>query len=412
MIKQHLHILLLLLSFAFYPWQCVVCDTEHKIAVLISYDKILTTFRAQALSGNWHANFTHHPQSEDSDVATMTASQMIVEGEDGAFMLIPKGIVGKFSNGDTHDLGYKRLAISGGEMLSIEFPGEAPLLFQGDVEIHIATNSLQIVNKINIHQFVVSSVSLLGVSIEPEAIKAFIIMARTRLYFLMNNPKHADQHYDLDPKIDGLPFLGCGYNRELIDILANTTRNQVLNHGDKLFFPRFHDTCGGKISSAEEVYGVVEPYHIEKDDLLDGTGSENCFHSPSFHWTIELEKLQLLDFLSLQFAAGAEGFYTSWNPAGVDKQGRVTRVLMRGVRPREVNGVEFMTNFHEYFGPNSLKSMKFNMDQLRRSIIFRGMGQGSGVGMCLFGADGLAKKGLKTSQIISFYYSGATINKQ
>lgn len=411
MIKKSLHILFLLLIFAVYPWQSVICDTEHKIAVLISDDPTLTTFRAQALSGNWYANFIHHPESEDSQKPVMTTSQLITEGEDGAFMLIPKGIVGQFSSEASHDLGYKRLVISGGDMLSIELPGEAPFLLQGDVEIHITDSRFQIVNKVNIHQFIVSSISLLGGSTEPEAIKAYIIMARTRLYFLKSNPQHVDQHYELDPRIDGLPFDGCGYNRELIDILANITKNQVLNHRGKLFFPRFHDTCGGKISSAKDVYGVIEPYHLAKDDLLDGTGSENCFHSPSFHWTVELGKLELLDFLSLQFAAGAERIYTSWDPIGVDKQGRVTRVILKGVRPQEVNGVEFMTNFHEYFGPNCLKSMRFNMDQLRRSIIFRGMGQGNGVGMCLFGADGLAKKGQNTAQILNFYYADSTIKK-
>jgi stage II sporulation protein D len=49
------------------------------------------------------------------------------------------------------------------------------------------------------------------------------------------------------------------------------------------------------------------------------------------------------------------------------------------------------------------------MEVLRRSVIFRGMGEGLGVGMCLYGADGLAKKGWNYKDILKFYYKDITI---
>jgi stage II sporulation protein D len=49
------------------------------------------------------------------------------------------------------------------------------------------------------------------------------------------------------------------------------------------------------------------------------------------------------------------------------------------------------------------------MEVLRRSVIFRGMGQGNGIGMCLYGADGQAKKGRKYDEILGFYYPGTVI---
>jgi stage II sporulation protein D len=53
--------------------------------------------------------------------------------------------------------------------------------------------------------------------------------------------------------------------------------------------------------------------------------------------------------------------------------------------------------------------MRFSMEVLRRSVIFRGMGKGIGLGMCLYGADGLAKKGKKFNEILEFYYPGINI---
>ena len=53
--------------------------------------------------------------------------------------------------------------------------------------------------------------------------------------------------------------------------------------------------------------------------------------------------------------------------------------------------------------------MRFSLEQLRRSMLIKGMGEGDGVGMCLYGADGLAKKGLDYKQILEFYYPGTTL---
>ena len=42
-------------------------------------------------------------------------------------------------------------------------------------------------------------------------------------------------------------------------------------------------------------------------------------------------------------------------------------------------------------------------------MLIRGMGEGDGVGMCLYGSDGLAKKGLNYKEILEFYYPGTTL---
>ncbi|EKD81149.1 MAG: hypothetical protein ACD_39C01949G0003 [uncultured bacterium] len=206
-----------------------------------------------------------------------------------------------------------------------------------------------------------------------------------------------------------MPFVGCGFNRELVDILTSMTKGHVIRYGGKPIMARYHNTCGGKISSAKDVYGVDEPYHIAQSDLLEGKGSENCFHSPGFHWSIELQKVDMLDFLSMSFAGGAERIYNSWEPEKVDSSGRIYQVTLRGRIPKSISGSEFHKNLMEYFGPNGIKSMKFTMEFLRRTIIFRGMGSGDGVGLCMYGADGLAKKAQKYYDILKFYYPGTEV---
>ncbi len=393
-------------------------SASDTIRVGLETSEVFATIRVQSFSGNWRLTFQPGNQAA-KNIGTLlasattpvaTVSELLVEGEDASLMLVPKGIVARLSTEKDLEKGYKTVVIEGGELLSIEIPGHPPTILQGRVEIGNNGNSLTLVNTVNMHQFIVSCVSKMLLSNEPEVIKAMVIVVRTRLRHLKEHATHSDTDYEICDTDHCLSFSGCGYNRELVDILTTMTGNQSLHYKGRLIMPRFHHTCGGRISSAKDVYDTDdEPYHPAHDDIFEGKGSENCFHSPGFHWTIELQKFDILDFLSLAYAAGAERIYASWEPEKIDANGRIFRVLLRGRKPKTVSGIDFLQKLQSHFGPNSVKSMKFNMDILKRTIIFRGMGNGDGVGMCLYGADGLAKKSVKSDQILRFYYPGTEL---
>lgn len=386
-----------------------VDDQIIKIGLLV--DEEFTTLKAQSFSGHWRATFYPLQASGTKKLPKPTVtSELIAEGEDLAISMTRKGILGKISTGKEINAGYEKIVISGGELLSIEIPGNRPLLIHGEIEVYIRDLALGMNNNLNLHRILVSTVSRFGLSSEIEALKAFVVMARTRILFLKEHSLHPDDNFDICDAEHCMPFDGAGFNRELVDILVTMTANKVLTYKDKPVFPRYHNTCGGKISSAKDLLGKTdEPWHVTMEDRIDNQGSENCFHSPGFHWSVELPKLEILDFLSLSWAGGADRIYTGWEPLVIDSTGRITKVIIRGRRPKELNGIEFYENIQNYFGPNSLKSMRFSMEVLRRSVIFRGMGQGIGMGMCLYGADGQAKKGRKFDEILKFYYPGTDI---
>lgn len=385
---------------------------NQMIRVGLLFGQDFTTLRAQSFSGHWKATFYPFVATDTKFVKPPSEpfTEMIAEGEDLAVNLTRKSILAKLSSGKDFNHGYDKIILEGGELLNIEIPGFQPILLHGALEIYPYEGSLGMVNTLSIRQMVVSSVSKAGSTSEIEALKAFVVVARTRLAFLKQKPLHPDRNFDVCDEEHCLTFSGAGYNRELVDILVTMTANKILEYKGKTTFPRFHHTCGGKISSAKDLLGIDdEPYHVAIEDRIDSKGSENCFHSPGFHWSVELSKLDLLDFISLSWAGGADRIYSGWEPLVIDNNGRISRVVLRGRRPREITGIEFYQALQSFFGPNSLKSMRFSMEVQRRSVIFRGMGQGLGVGMCLFGADGLAKKGKKFDEILGFYYPGTEI---
>jgi SpoIID/LytB domain protein len=123
----------------------------------------------------------------------------------------------------------------------------------------------------------------------------------------------------------------------------------------------------------------------------------------------EFSQKEISDFISVAFAGGAERIFLRWDPMQTDVAGRVTQVKLRGRRERDLTGIQFLEAAQEFFGENSLRSMRFTLEPMRRTTIYRGMGSGNGVGMCQDGVDGLAKKGFTFQQILEFYYTGIDI---
>lgn len=392
------------------------------ISIGIDLPVSFQTLKFQALSGNWNVNLyplslgTQKASESERIYGTINkekVTEYIVPGEDISLLLVAKGIVARVSSEKDVDKGFDSVILEGGDLISIEIPELDPMIMEGVIQVDNHQSTLSIINRVSLEQFVVSSASLFGnVSSEIEAVKAYVILARTKLRYLKENHKHIKELYELCSTPHCMPFKGCGSNRQLVSLLAEQTLNKVITYNRKIINPRFHHTCGGKISSAKSVYGVNdEPYHPAHNDLKGNEGSENCFHSPAFHWTAEFGKFDFMDFIAVSYAGGIQNFYVSFEPETVDENGRVTQLLFRGRAPLIVPGFDFAFRAHNHFGYNSLKSMRFNITEMKRSYLFKGMGKGDGVGMCLYGCDGLAKKGMKAEDIIAFYYPGTRIEE-
>jgi stage II sporulation protein D len=62
-------------------------------------------------------------------------------------------------------------------------------------------------------------------------------------------------------------------------------------------------------------------------------------------------------------------------------------------------------------GSDILRSTHFSVSVSDGKAFFEGKGWGHGVGLCQWGAMGMAKKGFSYAQILKFYYPGSTVGK-
>jgi len=393
------------------PAVAIPPDTST-IRVSLFENREPTTLRLQAMRGEWRVRLFPRPTASGSEpLLSGEETEAIPESEDIILMLTSKGITGRTSRGRELEAGYSKVELTGGETLLIEIAGRQPVMLRGKLEVSLGVNILRFVNEIPLRAYLVSSVSELTSSPEPEAVKAMIIAVRSRLVRTIVDRRHATDSVDLCDKPHCMPFSGDAPNRELVALLTDRCADEIMVSGGKPLFARFQHTCGGKISSMKDIYDIEDPNHQAIDDRLDNKGSENCFHSPSFNWVREFAQEEIADFLSVMFAGGAERVFLRWEPSKTDPAGRIVEMSLRGKREKKVRGTVFLEAMQEQFGTNSLRSMRFTVEPMRRSTIYRGVGSGDGIGMCLFGADGLAKKGLDAYRILMFYYRNFEFRK-
>jgi stage II sporulation protein D len=94
---------------------------------------------------------------------------------------------------------------------------------------------------------------------------------------------------------------------------------------------------------------------------------------------------------------------TSIQIEGVDGAGYAEDVLINGtVRMRAYS-------FRSALGPNLLRSTAFGVEAQGDAFKFSGRGWGHGVGLCQWGARGMAREGRGWQEILMHYYPGAEI---
>jgi stage II sporulation protein D len=67
--------------------------------------------------------------------------------------------------------------------------------------------------------------------------------------------------------------------------------------------------------------------------------------------------------------------------------------------------------FRMVIGPNVIKSTLMAVKQSKKKYDFYGRGWGHGLGMCQWGAKGLAERGRSYKNILKFYFPGTKVKK-
>lgn len=181
--------------------------------------------------------------------------------------------------------------------------------------------------------------------------------------------------------------------------LVGRCRGLVMYWNDRPFKAFFHSTCGGRTTSAARVFVdfAITP--------LSGRPCAYCGESKLFRWKREFPRAEVERRVAKTLGKTA-GKITSIPVTYAD--GRATKVRVIGdKRTIDLSGEDFRRALGP--GKDNLPSTAFDVQVAGDKVTFTGAGWGHGVGLCQFGAQGMARAGKHAREILEHYYPGAQI---
>jgi len=174
--------------------------------------------------------------------------------------------------------------------------------------------------------------------------------------------------------------------------------------GAKIFCPYYSSTCGGWTQDATNVKNVkrIKP-------LAGGVRCDYCRKSPYYRWgPVTLDGSVIAERVNRRYPSLKLGAIRSIEPVKLDPHGRLVLVRLTDGNGRDavLRGEDFRLSIGSRVLPSTFCKVR---REGRRFVFYDGRGFGHGMGMCQFGADGMARAGFTAPQILRHYYPGARL---
>lgn len=222
--------------------------------------------------------------------------------------------------------------------------------------------------------------------------------SRHALADVCDDPAHCQAYLPLDALQFKWGMVAFNEYYSRIRQAAYNTAGMVITHRGQVIDPIYHSTCGGKTEDAHKVWSNRYLY-------LQSVACGYCEHSNRL---TDTKTFTVNDFVSRlkqhdnAITVSAQGFKGRSLPVSIAKRSESGRVLEVRVGNRTIRGTEFRSIF-------GLQSTNFTLANSGDGVTVTTIGFGHGVGMCQYGADGMAKAGKDFKEIIAHYYQGAVL---
>lgn len=257
----------------------------------------------------------------------------------------------------------------------------------------------------------------------PATFTAQAIAARS--YAIVQHFTHPNRHYDMEAGTASQAYAGATASLKARNAVLRT-RGMVLVWDGRIVPGYYSSTCGGAAQDA----AIAFPNGEDIPPLRGGRRTAWCANSKKFRWGPFNRDRAML---SKRIAAWGNDVE---NP--IRSLGLITRIQItsrnRGNRPAQFT-ITDIRNRRYVLGPESFRfacnyatngsrilSKLPKNQRLYSSYVdvhvtgnvvqfANGHGFGHGVGLCQFGAEGMAEAGMQPEQILQTYYPGARIQR-
>jgi stage II sporulation protein D len=281
--------------------------------------------------------------------------------------------------------------------------GALPLRFQqrpypGLIDVVGAPDGLIVVNQLPLEEYLVGAVKAeAGDKMPIEMLKAQAIVART--YAAYHRRLNAAKPYHLVAGTANQQYAGRVTAESPAWAAVMDTEGQVLLWEGDLFPAFYHTDSGGYTEDPRVVFAAVNM------PALHPVRVEFPSHSPHHAWSLEVGLADLA--AALKRGGVSVGSITGLRVLERSTSLRVARISVLGTRgSATLRGNEF----RRLVGYDTLKSTLFAVSVDRVHARFAGRGYGHGVGLDQWSAKTMAEQGYTASQIVQYYYPGASLS--
>lgn len=183
--------------------------------------------------------------------------------------------------------------------------------------------------------------------------------------------------------------------------IAYETAGMVCTERGRLFCTYYSAVCGGSTSLGSDFFSDAAPPHRS-------VSCQYCADANYYRWQATVSNAELQSKLQRYWQAQGTKFGSlkSITVGPVPHAGGVSEVQMS-------DGTQTLTlaatAFRRIVGTSDLYSHHFVVERDGTNWLFKGAGHGHGVGLCQWGARGLARTGKNFLEILAYYYPGSQV---
>jgi acyl-phosphate glycerol 3-phosphate acyltransferase len=331
-----------------------------------------------------------------------------------------------------------RDASSRGSVRPLTWVGQPGYVYRGQFELACGEfGEIHVINILDLEDYVAGVVPYeIGAGAPFEALKAQAIVARTEALV----ERHADEPFDVCSSTHCQVYGGATAELDRPDVrrAVESTRGEALFHGGKPApGAKYHACCGGVTESAGALWRFDVPYMVgvgcgvltpesalhdaaairDEEALRAAIATPNpgdfCYGSNGYRWKIEYTASQLAAVLAPVIGRLENPESRVIRVAVLERTPRGSAVRVRVTTTEgecEIAGEYAIRS--ALGGTVTIKSGVFVVDvegDPPSTFVFSGAGYGHGVGMCQYGARGMARAGYNYRAILEHYYPGTTV---
>jgi stage II sporulation protein D len=270
-----------------------------------------------------------------------------------------------------------------------EYPAPLDIVRNGD--------GLVVVNEVPLEDYLVGVLRAeVGEKWPLEALRAQAIVART--YAAHHRILGAAKPYHIVASTAHQQYAGRVPPTSPLWGAVRETSGQVLLWEGEVFPAFYHTESGGYTEDPRTVFAARNMPGLKPVRCEFSAGS------PHFYWSLDVRLADLTEILRRHEIA--VGSVTAIDVSERTPSLRAAAITVHGTR----GSVRLRGNdFRRMIGYDTFKSTLFAVAVDAPWARFSGRGYGHGVGMCQWGAKGMAEQGRTARQILEFYYPGTVL---